>query len=158
MRKINAIKTVITPIDFSDNAGLVVESAAYMAGAFGATMHIIFIVQNLEDYSGFFVPQMNVPNLEHDLYIGAEEQMETFCREHEEYLTKTGIRYISKVLVGDVAEKIAEYAAEEEGDLIVMGTHGYKGLERIMFGSVADQVVKSAPCPVMTINPYTCCE
>jgi len=38
-----------------------------------------------------------------------------------------------------------------------MGTHGYKGLEKIMFGSVADKVVRSAPCPVMTINPYTCC-
>ena len=39
-----------------------------------------------------------------------------------------------------------------------MGTHGYKGLEKIMFGSIADKVVRSAHCPVMTINPYTCCE
>jgi len=39
-----------------------------------------------------------------------------------------------------------------------MGTHGYKGLEKIMFGSVADKVVRSASCPVLTINPYTCCK
>jgi nucleotide-binding universal stress UspA family protein len=38
--------------------------------------------------------------------------------------------------------------------MIIMGTHGYKGLERIMFGSVADKVVKTACCPVLTINPY----
>jgi len=158
MKKIHIIKTVITPIDFSDNAGLVVESAAYMAGTFGATLHIIFIVQNFEDYSGFFVPQMNVPNIENELYVGAQEQMETFCKEHGDYFAKAGIAMIKKVMVGDVSEKIVEYAAEEGGDMIVMGTHGYKGLERIMFGSVADKVVKSAPCPVMTINPYTCCD
>jgi len=60
--------------------------------------------------------------------------------------------------MGDVAEQIVEFAATNKGDLIVMGTHGYKGLEKIMFGSVADKVVRSAPCPVLTINPYTCCK
>ena len=158
MKKMNAIRTIVTPIDFSDNAGLVVESAAYMAGTFGANLHVIFIVQNFEDYSGFFVPQMNVPNIEHELFVGAEEQMETFCKEHSAIIEKMGIRVTNKVLVGDVGEKIVEYAIEVGGDLIVMGTHGYKGLERIMFGSVADQVVKSASCPVMTVNPYTCCD
>ncbi len=158
MRIIKTIKTVVTPIDFSDNAGLIVESAAYMAGTFGASLHVVFVVQNFEDYSGFFVPQMNVPNIEHELYIGAQEQMESFCKEHSNYFNKAGVQIASQVLVGDVAEKIVEYAGENDADMIVMGTHGYKGLERIMFGSVADKVVKSATCPVMTINPYTCCD
>ncbi len=158
MRIIKTIKTVVTPIDFSDNAGLIVESAAYMAGTFGASLHVVFVVQNFEDYSGFFVPQMNVPNIEHELYIGAQEQMESFCKEHSNYFNKAGVQITSQVLVGDVAEKIVEYAGENDADMIVMGTHGYKGLERIMFGSVADKVVKSATCPVMTINPYTCCD
>ncbi len=159
MKKMNPIKTVVTPIDFSDNAGTVVESAAYVAGTFGAALHVIFVVQNFEDYSGFFVPQMNVPNIEHELFTGAEEQMTAFCREHNGYFEKAGVSNIeSKVLVGDVSEKIVEYAQEKKGDLIIMGTHGYKGVERIMFGSVADKVVKTAKCPVMTINPYTCCD
>ena len=158
MRIIKTIKTVVTPIDFSDNAGLIVESAAYMAGTFGASLHVVFVVQNFEDYSGFFVPQMNVPNIEHELYIGAQEQMESFCKEHSNYFNKAGVNIASQVLVGDVSEKIVEYAGENDADMIVMGTHGYKGLERIMFGSVADKVVKSATCPVMTINPYTCCD
>lgn len=155
MKIMKPIKTVITPIDFSDNAGLVVESAAYVAGTFGAALHVIFVVQNFEDYSGFFVPHMNVPNIEHELFSGAEEQMTAFCREHNGCFEKAGVSVTSSVLVGDVSEKIVEYAAENHGDLIVMGTHGYKGVERIMFGSVADKVVKSAKCPVMTINPYT---
>lgn len=158
MKEIRRIKTVVTPIDFSDNSGLVVESAAYMAGTFKAGLHVIYTVQNFEDYSGFFVPQMNVPNIEHELFVGAEQQMEKFCNDHNSFFEKTGVsQVVHKVLVGDVAEKIVEYASEAGGDMIVMGTHGYKGLERIMFGSVADKVVKSAGCPVMTINPYTCC-
>ncbi len=159
MKKIKSIKTVVTPIDFSDNSGLVVQSAAYMAGTFKAALHVIFIVQNFEDYSGFFVPQMNVPNIEHELFAGAEEQMDKFCAEHKSFIENAGVsEVVHKTLVGDVSEKIVDYASESDSDLIVMGTHGYKGLERIMFGSVADKVVKTASCPVMTINPYTCCE
>lgn len=159
MKKIINIRTVVSPIDFSDNSGLVAESAGYMAGTFNAALHIIYIVQNFEDYSGFFVPQMNVPNIEHELFVGAEQQMENFCHDHGEFFRKAGVNeVIHKVLVGDVSEKIIEYAAEAGGDLVVMGTHGYKGLERIMFGSVADKVVKTAGCPVLTINPYTCCD
>lgn len=158
MKEINRIKTVVSPIDFSDNSDLVMESAAYMAGTFKADLHVIYIVQNFEDYSGFFVPQMNVPNIEHELFIGAEEQMDKFCSNHNSFFEKAGVnQVVHKVLVGDVSEKIVEYAGDSGGDMIVMGTHGYKGLERIMFGSVADKVVKSANCPVMTINPYTCC-
>lgn len=159
MKKIHMIKTVVSPIDFSDNSGLIAESAAYMAGTFGAALHIVFIVQNFEDYSGFFVPQMNVPNIEHELFVGAEEQMEKFVGDHNEIFEEAGVKEIvHKVIVGDVSEKIIEYSVDVDGDIIVMGTHGYKGLERIMFGSVADKVVKSANCPVLTINPYTCCE
>lgn len=158
MKEINRIKTVVTPIDFSDNSDLILESAAYMAGTFKADLHVIYIVQNFEDYSGFFVPQMNVPNIEHELFVGAEEQMEKFCNDHNSFFENAGVnQVVHKVLVGDVSEKIVEYAGDSGGDMIVMGTHGYKGLERIMFGSVADKVVKSANCPVMTINPYTCC-
>ena len=54
----------------------------------------------------------------------------------------------------DIAEQIMSYAKNNGCDMIIMGTHGYKGLERIIFGSVADKVVKNACCPVLTINPY----
>lgn len=159
MEKMLDINKVITPIDFSDNSKLIAESAAYLAGKFGASLHLVFIVQNFEDYSGFFVPQMSMPHLEQDLIAGAEEKMASFCAELEEDFKKAGVAQVSHhVAMGDVAEQIVEFATENKGDMIVMGTHGYKGLEKIMFGSVADKVVRSAPCPVLTINPYTCCK
>lgn len=152
------LRRVVTPIDFSDNSKLIAESAAYIAGKFNASMHLIFVVQNFEDYSGFFVPQMSMPNLEAELVDGAEDKMVSFCEELRPTCDKLGVSELqSKVFMGDVAEQIVEFSNEIESDLIIMGTHGYKGLEKVMFGSVADKVVRSAQCPVMTINPYTCC-
>ncbi len=159
MSQIMDVKRVVTPIDFSDNSKLIAESAGYLAGKFGASLYLVFVVQNFEDYSGFFIPQMNMPNLEQELFTGAEERMKVFCDDVKESIATSGVTETDyKVLMGDVAEQIIQYSTEINGDLIVMGTHGYKGLEKIMFGSVADKVVRSASCPVMTINPYTCCK
>jgi nucleotide-binding universal stress UspA family protein len=158
MKQIREIRRIVTPIDFSDNSRLIADSSMFMASKYGASVHLVFVVQNFEDYSGFFVPQMHVPNLEEELMTGAEERMESFLEEMSEVITRLGVKDIThKVLMGDVGEQIVDYATEIRADLIIMGTHGYKGLEKIIFGSVADKVVRSALCPVTTINPYTCC-
>ncbi len=158
MKQIRGIRRVVTPIDFSDNSRLIADSSLFMAGKYGAVVYFVFVVQNFEDYSGFFVPQMHVPNLEEELMTGAEERMEQFIEEVREVVKQSSVKEIhSKVLMGDVGEQIVDYATEVKADMIIMGTHGYKGLEKIMFGSVADKVVRSALCPVTTINPYTCC-
>lgn len=150
-----AIKNILTPVDFSDNAEKIVKAAAYMAGTFKAELHLVFVVQTFEDYSGFFVPPINLPNLEEELFASAQQQMETYVEENRQMFAEAGITQVSgKVLSGDVGEEILRYANKMKVQLIVMGTHGYKGLERIMFGSVAEKVVKGACCPVMTINPY----
>jgi len=60
-----------------------------------------------------------------------------------------------KVVAGDPSEEILRYIQEEGIDLVVMGTHGRKGLDKVIFGSVAERVVKSAPVPVMVVNPFT---
>ena len=60
----------------------------------------------------------------------------------------------ARVVLGDPAEEILNYAQAEGIDLIIIGTHGRKGLERIIFGSVAERVLKKSPVPVLTVNPY----
>jgi nucleotide-binding universal stress UspA family protein len=156
---IKEIKRVVTPVDFSDNSRLIAESSAYFAGKFGASMYLVFVVQNFDDYSGFFVPQMSLPTLEGELLDSAETKMASFCAEMVDFCKSAGVSELTyKVFMGDVAEQIVQYAQEVQADLVIMGTHGYKGLEKIMFGSVADKVVRTAGCPVLTINPYTCCK
>ena len=149
------IKTVVTPVDFSENADKIALAAAYVAGTFGASLHLIFVVQNFDDYSGFFVPPVNLPNLEEEIFESAQGRMDGFITSNKGAITAAGVTDLrSKVISGDVSEEILQYVQENNAGLIVMGTHGYKGLERIMFGSVADKVVKTSCCPVMTINPY----
>jgi nucleotide-binding universal stress UspA family protein len=140
------IKKILVPVDFSENSQKILGSAGDIAGQFGASLSVVFVVQSFDDYSGFFVPHMPVAQFEEEMVQGAEKKMANFLEGHE------GIE--AKVLVGDVAEEVVRHAEETEVDMIIMGTHGYKGLEKVMFGSVAEKVVKTAPCPVLTINPY----
>ncbi|MDX1776870.1 MAG: universal stress protein [Desulfobulbales bacterium] len=140
------VKNVLVPVDFSENSKKILEAAGYFSGICQAQLHVVFVVQSFDDYSGFFVPHMPVAKFEEEMVQAAEQKMETFLEGQKDIE--------AKVFVGDVAEEIIRHAEESGMDLIVMGTHGYKGLEKVMFGSVAEKVVRSSPCPVLTINPY----
>lgn len=149
------IKSILTPIDFSENASIISDAAIYVAGKFGASLNFVFVVQDFEDYSGFMAPPVNMLNLKEEILESAQQQMNKFIDEHKSQFKEAGISSVkSEVLTGDIAEEIMSYQKANNCDLIVMGTHGYKGFERILFGSVADKVVKNSCCPVMTINPY----
>lgn len=149
------IKTILTPVDFSENTDKIVRPAAYMAGTFKADLHLVFVVQSFENYSGFFVPPVSMPNMEEELFAAAEEQMDEFINRHKSMFDEFSVTSVHhKVLIGDIGEEILNHAADICCNLIIMGTHGYKGLERVLFGSVANKVVKNSCCPVMTINPY----
>jgi len=140
------VKKILVPVDFSENSKKILEAAGYFSGMCEAELHVVFVVQSFDDYSGFFVPHMPVAKFEEEMVQAAEQKMEKFLEDQK------GVQ--AKVLVGDVAEEIIRHAEDSGMDLIIMGTHGYKGLEKVMFGSVAEKVVRSSPCPVMTINPY----
>ena len=144
------IKKILVPVDFSENSQKIAKSAAYFAGKLGASLSIVFVVQSFEDYSGFFVPHMPIAQFEDEMRQSAEKKMGEFLDENlGDVANKEG-----KVLAGDVAEEIIAYVDDQDVDMIIMGTHGYKGLEKVLFGSVAEKVVKRSPCPVLTINPY----
>lgn len=144
------VKTILVPVDFSDNAKIIVGAARNVAEKFGAELSLVFVVQSFEDYSGFFVPHMPIEQFQSDMVGSAERRMEMFVEDH--FGDPDGCRWT--VAIGDVGEGIVAQARKEGADLIIMGTHGYKGIERALFGSVAEMVVKHAPCPVLTVNPY----
>lgn len=143
------VKKILVPVDFSDNSRKIFKEAVNVAQKFGAELVCVFVVQSFEDYSGFFVPHMPIVQFQDEMQAGAEKKMGEFMDDN----LPSGQAGSGKVLVGDVGEEIVGFAAKEKIDMIVMGTHGYKGLERALFGSVAEQVVKTASCPVLTINP-----
>jgi nucleotide-binding universal stress UspA family protein len=144
------VKKILVPVDFSKNSEKILKDSIDVADNFGAKLTAVYIVQSFEDYSGFFVPHIPIDQFQNEMFEGAKKKMENFIEDTlgevdacENYVT-----------IGDVGEEIIKYAEKTDAGMIVMGTHGYKGLERVLFGSVAEQVVKNAPCPVLTINPY----
>lgn len=150
MVMIEEVKKILVPVDFSNNSKKILQSAVNIAAKFEATLSLIFVVQSFDDYSGFFVPHMPIAQFQDEMLVSARQKMADFIEDN----LPAGKIYESNVVAGDVAEEIIGFAASSKADMIIMGTHGYKGIERVLFGSVAEQIVKTAPCPVLTINPY----
>ena len=116
---------------------------------FGATLYVVFVTQDLSSYSTFYVPHGNIQSFQEEALEAAKKRMAAAAKDQFKNFAKLETR----VLMGSPAEKILELAKKENIDLIIMGAHGRKGLERVLFGSVADKVVTGALCPVMTIHP-----
>ncbi len=144
------IKTLLFPVDFTESSKKVLPYVKLFQDRFGAQLHVIHVVRGAEEFAGFEMGAAWFSTFEKELMDGAEKAMERFLE--EELGDAGGIE--KKVAMGDVVEEILAYAKECGADLIVLGTHGRKGLEKIMFGSVAEGVVKGASCPVLTVNPF----
>ena len=142
------IKKILCAVDLCDHSKLVAEYAATLAKSLNASVLVVYTAPSLSQYVGFHVPPNTIENFVGEIVTGAEESMQGFMNENF-----AGVEAKSQVLVGYAAEEILNRAREEQVDMIVMGTHGRKGIDRILFGSVAEKVVKNANMPVLTIRP-----
>ncbi len=142
------IKKILCAVDFSEHSPMVADYAKTMAKALDASVICLYVAPSLSQYVGFHVPPSSIENFVKDIVSGADESMRKFLEEHFKDVAVKG-----EVATGYAAEEIITTAEEEKVDLIVMGTHGRKGIDRILFGSVAEKVVKTAKCPVLTIRP-----
>lgn len=142
------IKKIMCAVDFSEMSSTVASYAQYLGKSLNASVKVVYVAPSLSQYVGFHVPPTSIESFVGEIVSGAEKTMDTFLQENFKDIDVTG-----KVLSGYAAEEILNYAREEEIDIIIMGTHGRKGIDRVLFGSVAEKIVKSASIPVMTIRP-----
>jgi len=144
------IRRILVPVDFSEVAPILAKWAKGFAKQLNAKIILTYILEDLSTYEGIFVDLKTLTELENTLYEGAKKSMEDFLKEHF-----SDFPDVEPVLEkGDVVETILRVTQEKGADFIVIGTHGRKGLDKILFGSVAEGVVKNSPIPVVTINPY----
>jgi len=146
----NEFKKLLFPIDFSDVSPKMAPWALTVAKKFSAEIHLLFVARRLEHLSSLNVAQVSIKDFENEVIRGAETKIEEFANTH--FQTYPACK--TMVVLGDAAEEILNYVKSEEIDLVVIGTHGRKGIERILFGSVAERVIKMSPVHVMSINPY----
>jgi nucleotide-binding universal stress UspA family protein len=131
---------ILVPTDFSSQADAALAHARALAAQFGATLHLLHISENV-----FLRAVVGDPRaLEDAAHRALEDRLTPGDRARG---TVTALE-----TADEPAKAIVQYAREAGIDLIVMGTHGRTGLPHMLVGSVAEQVVRTAPCPVLTLR------
>jgi nucleotide-binding universal stress UspA family protein len=142
-------KRILVPTDFSAPSDAALEYARSVATRFGASLHLLHVVE--DPYRAVYSAEVYVPEIE-----GLREEIlgNALGRLHDR-LTPQDVSQLdatTDAVIGTPAWSIVEYAGGRDIDLIVMGTHGRSGMSHLLMGSVAEQVVRTAPCPVLTVR------
>jgi len=136
-----AIKRILVPTDFSEASDAALMYGIGLARAFGAQLYLLH------------VPGETGVNFEADFPM---VQFETAVRERVDMLVSPRdlitLRPEYALRIGAPADQIVRYADDRDIDLIVMGTHGRSGVAHMVMGSVAENVVRTASCPVLTVR------
>ncbi|RPH52861.1 MAG: universal stress protein [Desulfobacteraceae bacterium] len=146
-------KKILFPVDLSETSPKIVPFVTSMAEKFDSDVHILFVARAFQHFTSIYVPHPSIDLFEHEIFEGAQKCLQEFT---EKYFTDAD-RIKKTVVKGDAAEEILNYIKKEKIDLLIMGTHGRKGLDKVIFGSVAEKISKTAPVPVMLVNPYKVC-
>jgi nucleotide-binding universal stress UspA family protein len=133
--------TILCPTDFSENSEFVFRVACSLARDYNARLVLLHVMPPMVIYAGGPVPVETWPTI--DEVQGKLRELEG--QSHH-------VRVESQVLEGDAVDMILRAAEETNSDMIVMGTHGRTGLGRLLMGSVAEAVIRKAPCPVLSVK------
>jgi len=137
---------ILVPTDGSAGVERAVNHAVDLAAAHGATLHALYVV-NTASYSS--MPMET--SWEHVRDMLGEEG-EAAIERVREIAGEAGVPVEAVVVDGSPSKEIVQYAEREDCDLVVMGTHGRGGIDRLLLGSVAERVVRSSRVPVMTVQ------
>jgi len=146
------ITNILVATDFSEPAEIALRYGTELAREFGASLHVIHVADDLAAHSGPIpaVPQ-DIGALQTALEQDAREDLQAVVPEPD----RSDLRVRLHVAVSkSAAEAIVAYAKDAFIDLVIAGTHGRRGLPRILLGSVAEHLVRSSPCPVLTVRAH----
>ncbi len=140
------LQNILIPTDFSEPAMAATQHALHLAKTFRSTVHLLYVIDEpsfqIHGFGGY------IPGREEFEAYGDTGLANWIDPEDER-----GVTVIRVKEIGKTATKIVDYARANEIDLVVMGTHGRSPVTRGLIGSVAESVVRHAPCPVLTIHP-----
>lgn len=145
-----AIKNVLVATDFSEPSATALEYGRAIARTFNASLHVVHVVEDLV-LRGMLADAApaNYAELLEELEGAGRRQLESTIREDDR--RELGAQTTLLTFVAP-ARGIVEYAKNANIDLIVVGTHGRGAWSQVVMGSVAEKVVRTAPCPVLTVR------
>ena len=142
------IKKILFATDFSEGSKNALPYALDVAMRHGAKIYIVHVIYDITKATGWYVPHTSAEEVYADLEKSARKELEkTFVDEMRKFKD-----YEHVILRGTPYEEITKFADANKIDLIVLATHGRTGIDRLLFGSTAEQVVRYAPCPVLSVR------
>ncbi|MCE5312478.1 MAG: universal stress protein [Nitrospiraceae bacterium] len=141
------INKILVPTDFSDSALHALIYASDLAQKYDSELFIINVIYDLETASGLYVPHMSLNEIFKEMEASASKELKRFGSTYYSSLKK--VHYA--VLRGAPYEEILKFADSNAIDIIVMGTHGRKGIDRLFFGSTVDRVMRNSIHPVLAV-------
>lgn len=144
------IQRILFPVDLTENSEKLVPYVTSMAENYKASVYVLFVVRIFQYFTDIYVAPPSISIFENELVEGARRKMDEFVLAH--FNDISGCR--GEVVLGDPSDSILNFIRDNQIDLVVMGTHGRKGLDRVLFGSVAERVIKTSKVPVLVVNPF----
>ena len=142
------IKSILFPTDFSEGSSQGLQYAVDLSQKYGAKLYLLHVLYDITRATGWYVPHRSVDEMYKEIQQGAVKELDKFGIEE-----LSSVKNIERIVeTGVPHEQIIDFAKRKKIDLIIIGTHGRKGIDRILFGSTAAQVVRFAPCPVLTVR------
>ena len=143
------LKKILVATDFGEASDSALNYGRDLARTYGAKLHVLHVAENLfaryrDDGSMVVLPQMQT-----DVENAARKRLEGLVTDEDRTMLQASPVVITALRT---AEAIVEYAKAHTVDIIVMGTHGRRALSHLLMGSVAERVVRMAPCPVLTVR------
>lgn len=144
-----SITKILCPIDFSEASYKALQAADGLASQYSSELYLLHVVLPIPTFTaGIESPQFDVPSYEHGLMSSAEKSLQEVA---EQKISK-GLRVHPMVVLGDPADQIVHIAMKENVEVIVIATHGRTGWRHLVFGSVAEKVIRLSPCPVLVVR------
>jgi nucleotide-binding universal stress UspA family protein len=143
------INNVLVATDFSDPSESALNYGREFARTFSARLHVLHVIESPTMYVGVEAVGFDFQRLHAELEVGAADTLNRIVSPED----RTQLSAVSVVRTGNSPSlEIAEYAKSEGVDIIIMGTHGRGWVGHVLLGSVAEKVVRIAPCPVLTVR------
>lgn len=147
-----ALKTVLVATDFSDAADIAIRYGRALAHKFEASLHVLHVADDVN------AGAMATPGYVGDFSAYQDNFEQECCAKVTAMLSEADRAALQAKCVvvtsNEPAQAILDYAKTNAADLVIVGTHGHGGLGHIIMGSVAETVVRTAACPVLTVRPH----
>jgi len=147
-------RRILITTDFSDTSLEAIPIAVEIASHFNAELLLVHVLPvdtptpwDIPPYADFGLASLPLPEYEAQVRQEVERRLAMVTAKHVH-----GVKVRSQVGRGEAAAEVNRIAAEEKADLIVLATHGWTGWRHLVFGSVAEKVLREAPCPVLSVR------